>query len=604
MNQELHAFISPNGSLLLEWIDTEEPVSKSTQLLQQEIFYQFQTNSDSWLLFLGFCDKKVSISQSLDFWRNVSCFFIRKLSQTPDLEILRDQINIEIDEVESNSFLDDIPIMTGAEYLNKDLFVNIWLSLNIAYKKGIKDYAGTVEEFIKSYNPDIHLVGRIFFHLVENKTGDEPFAFLATYSTRLNEQGKSKHVPLRFALQEYASDQPKLLELLTTVHIAAAESRLISNLIETGELFHPLAWSSKEAFTFLSEIPIYENAGILCRIPNWWKGASASSRLNISIGNSQPAFVGLNALLDFNIQLMIGDIEITEQEARELIQKSEGLAFIKNKWVAVDSEKLRQTLEAFENVRKNIGHDGFSIRDALRMQLQPEKLFEDQTESVDKTVSQGQWLQSVMYKLRHPEQTSTVQPGDGFQADLREYQKKGLNWLYFLHSLRFGACLADDMGLGKTIQLLGFLSVVKSEHKNPASLLIIPASLISNWANEIGKFLPNLKYFVAHPDGDLKKNATIPEKTDLNQYDLVITTYALVQRYEWLQAYSWNYVILDEAQAIKNPGTKQTRIIKKLYAQNRIVMTGTPIENRLSDLWSLFDFLNPGLLGNKNEFGE
>jgi len=182
-----------------------------------------------------------------------------------------------------------------------------------------------------------------------------------------------------------------------------------------------------------------------------------------------------------------------------------------------------------------------------------------------------------------------------------------LNWLYFLHSLKFGACLADDMGLGKTVQVLGFLSIIKSDlqktrNRNKASLLVIPASLISNWENEIKRFSPDTKFFVAHPSAGLRKNSPHKEQRALDQFDLVITTYALIQRYSWLQDHAWQYIILDEAQAIKNPGTKQSTAVKNLISANRIIMTGTPIENRLSDLWSLFDFLNPGLMGNAREF--
>ena len=203
---------------------------------------------------------------------------------------------------------------------------------------------------------------------------------------------------------------------------------------------------------------------------------------------------------------------------------------------------------------------------------------------------------------------SPVKTAKTFKAKLRGYQQDGLKWLFYLHKLNFGACLADDMGLGKTIQVLAFLNTLKAEKKRArkvsgASLLVIPASLLSNWINEIGTFYPSLSYFAAHPD--LHKPHRVPELSPekLGVFDLVITTYALVQRYQWLQEYSWNYIILDEAQAIKNPGTKQTRAVKKLTAVNRIIMTGTPVENRLSDLWSLFDFINPGLLGNTKEFG-
>jgi len=167
--------------------------------------------------------------------------------------------------------------------------------------------------------------------------------------------------------------------------------------------------------------------------------------------------------------------------------------------------------------------------------------------------------------------------------------------------------LADDMGLGKTIQVLAFLHVIrpdfkKSKTSNRASLLVVPASLISNWENEIKRFAPAIKFHIAHPSAGSGKNGDLEGNNRLRTFDLVITTYTMVQKYKWLQSNTWNYIILDEAQAIKNPGTKQARAIKRLDAYNRIVMTGTPIENRLSDLWSLFDFLNPGLLGNTKEF--
>jgi non-specific serine/threonine protein kinase len=156
------------------------------------------------------------------------------------------------------------------------------------------------------------------------------------------------------------------------------------------------------------------------------------------------------------------------------------------------------------------------------------------------------------------------------------------------------------MGLGKTVQLLAFLSVKKSQQAT--SLLVVPASLIANWRSEIERFAPDLTYHIAHPSGTSAAEQVPLSRDDLSRYDLVITTYAMVQRYEAVQTFPWDYVILDEAQAIKNPGTKQARAVKKLPATNRIILTGTPVENRLSDLWSLFDFLNPGLLGNLKEF--
>ncbi len=602
MHKELNAVVMPNGSIQMEWTDTEEQISRSRHLLQQEIYRRFSSYPEAALLFLGFCDKAIPLSPSLDYWRKFAGLFAEKLRLTPDLESIRHKVNIAVEGSELNAALENAPLMTGSEYLSTELLEGIWHKLNAVFQQEIRAYDGTVEDFIKSYSPDVHLVGRIFFHLVESKKEDYPFAFLATYSTRLNKQGASKHLPLKYALEEFGNDSERLLELLSTVNIAAKESPLIAGIIESGELFHPLAWSAKEAFTFLKEIPLYEKSGILCRIPNWWKSPASSLRLRINIGDKKPSLLGMDALLSFDARLHLGEDQTSEEEARRLLQASEGLAFIKNRWVAVDPEKLRQTLDAYEKARRMIKDGHFSLRDAMRMQLNPEAALNLHEDDGAVEISNGKWLESVIIKLRNPDTIIPAELNSTFRAELRPYQQKGVNWLCFLDSLQFGICLADDMGLGKTVQILALLNILKYRNQRGASLLVIPASLISNWAQEIKKFSPDIRFFTAHPEAHPDKKVEPQDNKALDKLDLVITTYSLVQKYEWLQNYKWNYVILDEAQAIKNPGTKQTKAVKKFDSKNRIVMTGTPIENRLSDLWSLFDFINPGLLGNSQEF--
>jgi non-specific serine/threonine protein kinase len=607
-HDQLDAVMMPDGTIQLEWVPASGRIQKQSELLQNEIHALYSSDPDNWFFYLGFCNKKITLSPSLSFWRGFSGLFTRKLGLIPDIEEQRLDFFSPLADEELTQLQETVPLMPGSEYLSKEVFISLWETLNEIFSRKIAAYDGSVEDFVKEYSPDIHLVGRIYFHLVENKESETPFAFLATYSTRLNDEGESRHLPLKYALEEYEDDNEKLLELLVTVHEAARHSTLIDDLLESGELFYPLAWSSKEAFIFFREIPLYEKSGILCRIPNWWKGKTANIGLNISIGDKPPSMVGMDSLLDFRPRLMIGDTEISEKEARRLLHESEGLAFLKNKWVAVDPKKLQQTLDAYEKARKLNSEEGLSMLDAMRLSLNPQKLLGTADREVLTGVSNGAWLQSVYAKLYRPESIGTVKTAKTFKARLRSYQQDGLKWLFYLHKLKFGACLADDMGLGKTVQVLAFLNVLKTEKKKAketagASLLVIPASLLSNWINEIEAFYPDLVYFAAHPD--LHKPGKVPvlSQEKLDALDLVITTYALVQRYKWLQDYSWSYVILDEAQAIKNPGTKQTRAVKKLSANNRIIMTGTPVENRLSDLWSLFDFLNPGLLGNAKEFG-
>jgi hypothetical protein len=629
--QELSAFLTPGGTLHLEWLTSDKAVPPSTALLQQEIHGHYnhdtldfsrtstgmssrrelhgpaRADSFAWLLFLGFSDRTVALSPSLTFWRTFGGLFAKKLRLTPELEDLRQRAVFAVSDDELEHLLEKAPAAAGMEYLSPDILHSFWKRLNQSFARAIQAYRGSVADFVTSLSADVHLVGRVFFHLVENKSDAGPFAFLATYASRLNREGKSKHLPLKYALQEFADNQKQLLDLLVTVYAAARQSALITELIETGELFHPLVWSTREAYTFLKEIPIYEDAGILCRIPNWWKSQANGPRLGVRIGEAAPPYVGMDAFLDFDFGLMLGDVEITVEEARRLIEEAEGMAFIKNKWVPVDPEKLKQALAAYEDAR-SLMKEGLTLREALQLQLNPGKLTGDDPALPEPSVSQGAWLQSVIGKLQHPDLLPAVEPDGSFHAVLREYQKKGLNWLCFLHSLQFGACLADDMGLGKTVQLLGFLNILRSDNiqhgnnRRQASLLIIPASLIGNWAAEIERFCPSLNYDIAHPTGFSPDEAAERQAEYMDGLDLVITTYAMVQRYSWLQTYTWRYVILDEAQAIKNPGARQTRAVKQLRANNRIILTGTPIENSLADLWSLFDFLNPGLLGNHKEF--
>jgi non-specific serine/threonine protein kinase len=603
LNQELLSVILPHGAIQLEWAEARDKVSRDQDLLQHEIFRRFTAGPDRAFLFLGFCNKSVPLSPSLDYWRMVCGLFARKLTQTPDLEILRHKVIVEISEDELNHVLASAPMMTGAEYLTGVVVEDLWRRLHAEFRNEIEQTKGSVEEFIKQYSPDVHLLGRVFFHLVESKKDEYPFAFLATYTTGLNKQGKSQHLPLAHALQEYGKDGAKLLDLLVTVNRAAKESTLVAQLVESGELFHPLAWSAREAYTFLREIPLYEQSGILCRIPDWWKRGAASIKVKISLGGRQPSTIGMDALLTFDISLHLEDDQISYEDAKRLLDASEGLALIKNRWIAVDHDKLQQTLDAYEKARKLANREGLSFRDALRFELNPGTLLNIPGDDASIVVTSGQWLDTVMTRMRSPESIAPVRLDSSFKAELRPYQRKGVAWLSFLQSLRFGMCLADDMGLGKTVQVLALLQSLKTKGEKGASLLVVPASLLANWAAEIGKFTPDLAFSIAHPSGTEDKKTTLNNKNELDSLDLVITTYSLVQKYEWLQSYEWKCVILDEAQAIKNPGTKQTKAVKKLHAGNRIVMTGTPVENRLSDLWSLFDFINPGLLGSAQEFG-
>jgi len=219
-------------------------------------------------------------------------------------------------------------------------------------------------------------------------------------------------------------------------------------------------------------------------------------------------------------------------------------------------------------------------------------------------VTAGPWLADTLKALRAPD-SAGVDPGPALHGTLRPYQKTGVQWLHLLSGLGLGACLADDMGLGKTVQVLSLLLVQRQESsgaKLPPCLLVAPASLLANWVAEIERFAPDLKVRTLHPSAMTAEEVKQFTPAQARELDLAITSYGTLPRMPALGAITWRLVILDEAQAIKNPEAKQTRIAKTLQAQARIALTGTPVENSLGDLWSIFDFINPGLLGGAKPF--
>jgi non-specific serine/threonine protein kinase len=598
-SRELIVIIQAKGFFELDWQQRAEPLEQSQRVLQAEVYKRFLENGPEALIYLGFADRTVPLSESLAYLRQIAGSFVKKLSQNPELEVLREKVIVELEEEEIKHFLHIVPFMSGAEHLNQSWLEIIWDKLHQAFSKMISTHQGSVGDFFAEFNPKVHLVGRVFFHLVESKKEEYPFAFLATYSAPVLESGKAKHLPLKNALAEYGENSEKLLKLLSTVNKATEKSAFIAELVESGEIFHPLSFSAEEAYTFLKEIPLYEEAGILCRMPNWWKNKAASLTMSVSVGDKVPSRLNLETLVDFQAELFLGGEAIDASELRKLLTEAEGLVLIKGKWVEVNRERLKVALKAYEQAQKLMDKTDLSLIEAIRFELNAQKVLKMPKDACELEVTNGQWLSEVLNKLTHPDTIETVGCGEVFQANLRTYQERGLNWLHFMKTLGLGACLADDMGLGKTIQVIALLNYLRSKRQEKA-LLIVPASLIGNWMSEIAKFAPSLNYIVIHPSEH--KNLAKLDSGCVEGYDLVITTYGMLVKYAWLNEITWDSLILDEAQAIKNPGTKQTKSVKQLKASYKIAMTGTPIENRLSDLWSLFDFLNKGLLGSAKEF--
>jgi non-specific serine/threonine protein kinase len=309
---------------------------------------------------------------------------------------------------------------------------------------------------------------------------------------------------------------------------------------------------------------------------------------------------------------------LTESELKAILQSASGLVLLKGKWVEVDRDKLQEVMDHWKKVEAAGGPGGMPLLEGLRLLsgFNGSQAGEPEAEAVRtawSSVVAGDGLKKLLEEMQQPEVSAESDPGQDFQGTLRPYQRQGAHWLWFMNRLGLGACLADDMGLGKTIQVLCLLLVLKRRRTQPqpagsevgASLLIVPASLIANWKAEIQKFAPSLSVFYAHPaetpKEELAKAGKDPAKA-LERTDLVITSYSMAIRLPWIKEVNWRLAVLDEAQAIKNPGARQSRAVRELRCRHRIALSGTPIENRLSDLWSIFDFLCPGLLGGAREF--
>ncbi len=536
--------------------------------------------------------------------------FFARLCQT------RDPATVELPpESKRLAYLAEVPPMVGAEYVSDALLLGIWERMRTLVHEEAAAHASGLEGWLRERSPLWHLVGRVTFHLAENKRNEQaPFAFLATYTDQLSASGTLQHTPLGRALQAYAGrkDQVALTSLLAPVRAAAEQSALVRELLESKRLFQALAWSPQQAYQFIREIPRLEGSGLVVKLPDWWNGRRPPRpQVSVTVDSAKAGGLGISAMLSFNANVTLEGARLTDEEWAKIKATPTGLINLRGQWVEVDRAQLDQVLDHWTKVQAAHQSGGLSFHEGMRWLAGFPAVSGLEAADLDletgrdwTEVVAGKKLQALLDELYEPEDVETI---PGLKATLRPYQKRGAGWLHFCARLGLGACLADDMGLGKTVQVLALLCLRRAESRDAAacSILVVPASLIGNWLAEFAKFAPHLRVLAAHPS-TLSREALDSLAADpaaaLQGCDALLTTYGLLQRSEALQQHGWDLAVLDEAQAIKNPATAQARAVKNLQARTRLALTGTPIENRLGDLWSLFDFLNPGLLGKAADF--
>jgi superfamily II DNA or RNA helicase len=600
--------LTPQGSLILR--PSEEAFAAESGNSRLET--AFSQGPGHGLLCLGADEVGTVLPPVLSYWREFAVRYVTALCALPGVgeNGTKPRVPVPADR-ELEQIAAAVPPMTGAEYLTGAVLAGLWRGMDATFDAELAGSTLSVQEFLKSRHAAWNLVGRVHFNLAENRKDElAPFAFLATYTTRLSTEAKAQHMPLGKALQEYAGarNRERLLSLLLPIQRAAEHCAWLKAMVDAGEIFHPLRWSPQQALQFLRDMPALESAGVAVRMPASWRmNRPARPKVSATVGAHAPSQVGMDALLDFQMDVTLDGEKLSAAEIKQLLAHSDGLALIRGQWVEVDHERLRRTLDRFEAIERRAAVEGLPFAQAMRMLAGAGIAESDSGAQVDIDWSQtvaGPWLAETLAALRRRDGLARIDPGRLLHGTLRPYQLSGVQWLYLLSRLGLGACLADDMGLGKTIQILSLLLVLKNEagHRQKPCLLVAPASLLANWASEIARFAPSLKAVVAHPSAAPAEKLNAADGGNLADADLVITSYGFLARSPWLGTANWRLVVLDEAQAIKNPAAKQTKTVKQLRADARIALTGTPIENRLTDLWSIFDFINPGLLGSSKQF--
>ncbi|MEP6863180.1 MAG: DEAD/DEAH box helicase [Deltaproteobacteria bacterium] len=581
-------------------LGTTDPIAPETA---RRISAAFADGVGAGLLQLGAAEVTTSLPAALGYWRDLAARYVAAVCARGE------DTTTPIAELDASTLATlaaSAPPMTGAEYIDPAQLAELWRALDQAFAQTLRAHRGGVGEFLRSRNAAWHLVGRVHFNLAENRGDDEaPFAFLATYTTRLSAQATAQHVPLGQALREYAGTRakPQLQALLSPVRRAAGECPWLSEMVESGELFHPLRWTPAEALRLLADAAKLETAGVVVRMPVGWGGSRPARPQSTAIVGARPAAgIGREALLDFRAALSIDGEPLTEREIADLLDGAEGLRLLRGRWIELDRAEMRATIDRLHAIERAAA-GGIGFAEAMRLVAGATIGETSATEvTTPPRVLVGAWLAEKLAGLRTPAGLAEVSPGDDLHAQLRPYQAVGVRWMHLLAELGLGACLADDMGLGKTMQVIALLLISRRKVATSPHLLVAPASLLGNWTSELARFAPTLRVLVAHPSAMPAAALGAARAPKLTGVDLVITTYGTLARAPWLTATQWGLAILDEAQAIKNPGTKQTRSVKTLDARARVALTGTPVENRLGDLWSIFDFLNPGLLGSAKEF--
>ena len=349
--------LSPGGHLFVEPDEQAEP--KLSQATASRLTEGFAASPARGLEMLASGFLHEPLPPPFVFWRGLAQRFFTALCHQPNLENAASISIPKPSEAEWSALADSAPPMKGLEYLNGTVLARLWDELDAHVRAAMIQTPGGAAAYLKGCNPVWNTVGRVTFHLAENKRNPAyPFAFLATYTHGVSEQGKAQHLPLGRALEEYAGakNRAALGALLTPVQRAAEQSKLARELLDSRAIFHPQVWRPEQAFSFLQNIPLFEQCGLVVRIPDWWKaGRPPRPQVTVRIGEAKGNLLGKDSLLDFDVQLSVEGESLTESELKAILQSASGLVLLKGKWVEVDRDKLQEVLDHWKKVQAAAG---------------------------------------------------------------------------------------------------------------------------------------------------------------------------------------------------------------------------------------------------------
>src|SRR4029077_13807957 len=364
--------LTPHGHLVLA------PAEEARTLpgnLRDRLETAFERGVGHGLLELGIREVGTALPSDLAYWRDFAGRYVTTLCTSAETAGDASPAALSTMATPPSEMLAELasaaPPMPGGEYLNADVLAALWEQIDAGCRTERVDAKQTLQEFLKERNPAWHLVGRVHFNLAENRSDEEaPFAFIATYTTRLSARARAQHLRLAEALREYtgARNKARLLSLLKPVQEGARECAWLKAMVESGEIYHPLRWSAHEAFQFLTDVPKLEAAGIVVRAPSaWGSGRPPRPKVRATIGGRVPSVLGKDALLDFQMELTLGEERLTAAEVRTLLKGSAGLQFLRGRWVEVDRDKLKQLLDRFRRIETAAAGGGVTSADAMRL---------------------------------------------------------------------------------------------------------------------------------------------------------------------------------------------------------------------------------------------